>query len=140
MSIFAIVLGTLFACSDKDADTGTETSTETGEPVNEGALNFTNTSVSSTNCGGEPSEDIFTATVEAGVVQVVHENFEESSCLSFGVEGELDGSNLNMAYTKSGEECDCIDMYRLEYHIEGLEAGSYTVNAPGGMSASVVIE
>ena len=142
MSIFAIVLGTLFACSDKDTDTGSETGepTETGEPVNENALDVTNTSVSSTDCGGEPSADIFTATVEAGVVQVLHENYEESSCLSFGVEGGLDGSNLNMAYTKSGDECDCIDMYRLEYHIEGLEAGTYTVNAPGGVSASVVIE
>ena len=104
MSIFAIVLGTLFACSEKDTDTGSETSTETGEPtgepVNENALNVTNTSVSSTDCGGEPSEDIFTATVEAGVVQVVHENYEESSCWSFDVEGELDGSNLNMAYLK----------------------------------------
>ena len=140
MSIFAIVLGVLFACSEKDTDTGSETSTETGEPVNENALDITNTSVSSTNCGGEPSEDIFTATVEAGVVQVVHENFEESSCLSFGVEGELDGSDVNIAYLKSGDECDCIDMYRLEYHIEGLEPGTYTLNALGGVSASVVIE
>ena len=131
MSIFAIVLGTLFACSEKDTDTSSS---------EEAAFDITNTSVSSTNCGGEPSEDIFTATVEAGVVQVVHENYEESSCLSFGVEGELDGSNLTMAYTKSGDECDCIDMYRLEYQIEGLEAGSYTLNAPGWVSASVVIE
>ena len=130
MSIFAIVLGTLFACSEKDTDTSSS----------EGAFDITNTSVSSTDCGGEPSEDIFTATVEAGVVQVVHENYEESSCLSFDVEGALDGSGLNMDYIKSGEECDCIDMYRFEYHIEGLEAGSYTVNAPGGVSASVVIE
>ena len=140
MSIFAIVLGTLFACSEKDTDTGSETSTETGEPVNENALDITNTSVSSTNCGGEPSEDIFTATVETGVVQVVHENYQESSCLSFDVDGVLDGTNLNVGYPKSGDECDCIDMYRLEYHIEGLEAGSYTLNAPGGVSAAVVIE
>ena len=75
MSIFAIVLGTLFACSEKDTDTSSS----------EGAFDITNTSVSSTDCGGEPSEDIFTATVEAGVVQVVHENYEESSCLSFDV-------------------------------------------------------
>ena len=140
MSIFAIVFSALFACSEKDTDTGSETSTETGEPVNENALDITNTSVSSTNCGEEPSEDIFTATVEAGVVQVVHENYEESSCLSFDVEGELDGSELNMNYIQSGEECDCIDMYRFEYQIEGLEAGSYTLNAPGGVSADVVIE
>ena len=130
MSIFAIVLGTLFACSEKDTDTSSS----------EGAFDITNTSVSSTDCGGEPSEDIFTATVEAGVVQVVHENYEESSCLSFDIEGDLDGSDVNMDYIKSGDECDCIDMYRLEYHIEGLEVGSYTVNAPGGVSASVVIE
>ena len=131
MSIFAIVLGTLFACSEKDTDTSSS----------EGAaFDITNTSVSSTNCDGEPLEDIFTATVEAGVVQVVHENYQESSCLSLGVGGNLDGSNLDMAYTKGGDECDCIDMYRLEYHVEGLEAGSYTVNAPGGVSASVVIE
>ena len=71
---------------------------------------------------------------------MVHENFEESSCLSFGVEGELDGSDVNIAYLKSGDECDCIDMYRLEYHIEGLEPGTYTLNALGGVSASVVIE
>ena len=131
MSILGIVLGTLFACTSKEADTSA---------VEGSTFEITNTSVSSTNCDGEPSADIFTATVEAGVVQVLHENYEESSCLSFGVEGELDGSNLNLAYIKSGDECDCIDMYRLEYHIEGLEAGSYTVNAPDGMSTSVVIE
>jgi len=131
MSIVGFVLGILFACTSKEADTSV---------VEGSTFEITNTSVSSTNCGDEPSADIFTATVETGVVQVLHENYEESSCLSFGVEGEQDGSSLNMAYTKSGEECDCIDMYRLEYHIEGLEAGSYTVNAPGGMSASVVIE
>jgi len=131
MSILGIVLTTLFACMSKESDTSV---------VEGSTFEITNISVSSTNCGDEPSADIFTATVEAGVVQVLHENYEESSCLSLGVEGELDGSNLNMAYTKSGDECDCIDMYRLEYDIEGLEAGSYTVNAPGGMSASVVIE
>ena len=135
-----IVLGTLFACSEKKSQTRGLKETETGEPVNENALDITNTSVSSTNCGGEPSEDILTATVEAGVVQVVHENYEESSCLSFGVDGVLDGTNLNVGYPKSGDECDCIDMYRLEYHIEGLEAGSYTLNAPGGVSADVVID
>ena len=131
MSILGIVLTTLFACTSKEADTSV---------VEGSTFEITNISVSSTNCGDEPSADIFTATVEAGVVQVLHENYEESSCLSFGVEGELDGSNLNMVYTKIGDECDCIDMYRLGYDIEGLEAGSYTVNAPGGMSASVVIE
>ena len=131
MSILGIVLGTLFACTSKESDTSI---------VEGSTFEITNTSVSSSDCGNEPSADIFTATVETGVVQVLHENYEESSCLNFGVEGELDGSNLNIAYTKIGEECDCIDMYRLEYHIEGLEAGSYTVNAPGGMSASVVIE
>ena len=47
---------------------------------------------------------------------------------------------MNIAYLKSGDECDCIDMYRLEYHIEGLEPGTYTLNALGGVSASVVIE
>ena len=131
MSILGILLGTLFACTSKESDTST---------VEGGTFEVTNTSVSSTDCGGEPSADIFTATVETGVVQVIHENYEESSCLSFAVEGELDGSDVNVVYTKSGEECDCIDMYRFEYHIEGLEAGSYTLNAPGGMSASVVIE
>ena len=131
MSILGIVLATLVACTSKESDTSV---------VERSTFEITNTSVSSTDCGGEPTADIFTATVEAGVVQVLHENYEESSCLSFEVEGELDGSNLDLSYTKSGEECDCIDMYRLEYHIEGLEAGSYTVNAPGGMSASVVIE
>ena len=131
MSILGIILGTLFSCTSKESDTSL---------VEGSTFDVTNTSVSSTDCGDEPSVDIFTATVEAGGVQVLHENYEESSCLSFGVEGELEGSNLNMSYIKNGDECDCIDMYRLEYHIEGLEAGSYTVNAPGGMSASVVIE
>ena len=131
MSILGVLLGTLFACTSKESDTSI---------VEGNTFQITNTSVSSTNCGDEPSADIFTATIDAGVVQVLHENYEESSCLSFGVEGELEGSNLNMSYTKIGDECDCIDMYRLEYHIEGLEVGSYTVNAPGGMSASVVIE
>ena len=140
MSMVAFVLGTLFACSGKETDTGTETSTETGEPVNENALNITNTDVSSANCGGDPLEDILTVTVEDGVVQVVHENYEESSCLSFGIDGVLDGTNLNVGYPKSGDECDCIDMYRFEYHIEDLEPGTYTLNPPGGVSASVVIE
>lgn len=136
----AIVLGTLFACSEKETDTGTETATETGEPVNENALNITNTGVSSANCGEDPLEDILTVTVEDGVVQVVHENYEESSCLSFGIDGVLDGTNLNVGYPKSGDECDCIDMYRFEYHIEDLEPGTYTLNPPGGVSSSVVIE
>ena len=131
MSILGIVLGTLFACTSKESDTSV---------VEGSTFEITNTSVSSTDCGDEPSADVFTASVEAGAVQVLHENYEESSCLSFRVEGELDGSNLNLTYTKIGDECDCIDMYRLGYDIEGLEAGSYTVNAPGGMSASVVIE
>lgn len=131
MSILVIVLGTLFACASKESDTSV---------VEGSTFEITNTSVSSTDCGGEPTADVFTATVEDGVVQVLHENYEESSCLSFGVEGELDDSNLNLVYTKIGDECDCIDMYQLEYQIEGLEAGSYTLNAPGGMSAAVVIE
>ena len=137
MSMVSFVLGTLFACSSKETDTGSETSTET---VTENALNITNTDVSSVGCDGDPLEDILTVTVEYGVVQVVHENYEESSCLSFGIDGVLDGANLNVGYPKSGDECDCIDMYRFEYHIEGLEAGSYTLNPPGGVSASVVIE
>lgn len=128
MLIFGIVL---VACTTKEADTGVaETNT----------FEITSTSVSSSDCGGEPSADIFTATVEAGVVQVLHENYEESSCLDFGVEGELDGSTINVTYLKSGDECDCIDMYRFEYHIQGLETGSYILNAPGGVSASVEIE
>ena len=128
----SILLSTLLACSDKSTN-------ETGESTN--VLNITNVSVSSANCDMEEiPEDVLTVTVEAGIVQVVHENYEESSCLSFGVDGVLDASNLNVDYPKSGEECDCIDIYRLEYGIEDLDSGTYTLNAPGGVSASIVVE
>ena len=115
--------------------------TKTPSMKSTNVLNITNVSVSSANCDMEEiPEDVLTVTVEAGIVQVVHENYEESSCLSFGVDGVLDASNLNVDYPKSGEECDCIDIYRLEYGIEDLDSGTYTLNAPGGVSASIVVE
>ena len=132
MIYVSILLSTLLACSDKSTN-------ETGGSTN--VLNITNVRVSSVNCDMEEiPEDVLTVTVEAGIVQMVHENYEESSCLSFGVDGVLDAMNLNVDYSKSGEECDCIDIYRLEYDIEDLDSGTYTLNAPGGVSASIVVE
>ena len=127
---FALLINIIFSCSSTSVDTSSQTT-----------LNITSTSISSTECGIEEIlEDILTVNVEDGVVQVVHENYEESSCLSFGIDGVLEGSNINVEYSKNGEECDCIDLYRLEYSIEDLESGTYTLNSPGGDSTSLVIE
>ena len=133
--LVAIILITIFACSEKTTDSSSETTVSGDE------LNITNTSVTSSNCAVEEVfDDTLTVSVEDGVVQVIHENYAESSCLSFGVEGVLDGSSLNIEYPKSGAECDCIDLYRLEYSIEDLETGTYTLYYPGGVPATVVVD
>lgn len=125
MRLLFVLLSSLFACSSAD----------------DSVLAITNTSVTSTDCGAEEiPDDILTVAVEDEVVQVVHEHYEESSCLTFDIHGSQDGSNLNIEYSESGAACDCIDLYRLEYYIEDLDPGTYILNPPGGESASVVIE
>jgi hypothetical protein len=155
MSIFAIVFGSILGCSEKDTDTSTpisteetggETGDETGEETGETAVEansiaVTNKSVTSASCDvDEFPEDVLTIEVVEGVVQVLHENYQESACLSFEVEGTLDGDVIAMEYPQSGEECDCTDLYRFTYHIEGLDSGTYTFNAPGGVSDTVTID
>ena len=147
MSIFAILFGSVIACSEKNTDTSTpisteETGGETGETaVEDNSVTVTNKSVTSANCDVEEvPEDVLTIEVVEGVVQVLHENYQESACLNFGVEGTLDGDVITMEYPKSGDECDCTDLYRFTYHIEGLDIGTYTFTAPGGVSDTVTIE
>jgi hypothetical protein len=143
MPVITILLSIFIACTEKSADTSTPISNEeTGESaVADNSLTITNKSVESTDCGvDEVPDDILTVEVVEGVVQVLHENYEESSCLRFEVEGTLDGDVITVNYPKSGVECDCIDIYQFIYHIEGLEAGVYTLNTPGEASDSFTIE
>ena len=83
MSIFAILFGSVIACSEKDTDTSTPISTEetggetgeesgeTGETAVEGnSVTVTNNSVTSADCDmDEFPEDVLTIEVVEGVVQ-----------------------------------------------------------------------
>ena len=130
-----VILSIILACSEKTTDSSS------GIPVGEVELNISNISVTSINCDvDDVLEDTLTVSITDGFVQVVHENYAESSCLNFGVEGVLEESSISIEYPKSGTECDCLDLYRLEYSIEKLESGSYTLYYPGGVPKDVVIE
>lgn len=127
-----VVLNGLLACTNKNVDTG----------MNEdNGVMISNVSVSSIDCDAEEVlEDVLTLTVEDGAVMVSHENYQYSACVTLDVEGTIDGVSLNIAYPSSGEECDCIDYYSLNYQIDNLSVGSYTLNVPGDISETVVIE
>jgi hypothetical protein len=127
-----VVLSGLLACGNKNTDTGMS---------EDNSLKISNVSVSSNDCDWEEDlADVLTVSVEEGAVMVSHENYQYSACVTLDVEVTMDGTSLNITYPSSGSECDCIDVYRLEYQIDNLTVGSYTLNVPGDISETVVIE
>ena len=125
-------LAILFGCADKDEtlDTGST----------EDSFIISNLNISSAPCyEEEPPTDVLTVSVEESTVHVLHENYENSSCLSFEVSGLLENSNLTVSYTETGEPCDCNSLYQLEYEIENLPSGSYAINLPNNLTENVDI-
>jgi len=128
----SVLLTILLACGDKSADTAS--TTDVAE------LTVSNVSVFASDCGMASLEDAFTTTVDAGVVKVLHDYYEYSSCVFFDVSATLEDTTITVDYIPTGEECNCIDRYQLNYHLNGLTAGTYTINAPGDVSSSVTID
>ena len=119
------------ACQE---ETKEDTSTEI-------AFEITNVDVSSSPCDGEmPPTDEISVTSSNDTVSVTHSNYEDSSCLGFTVSGALDVNTLTIAYSETGEACDCISMYTLNYDIVGLSAGTYTFEFPGNVTEEITIE
>ena len=131
-SVLSLISLNFFACNETEKD-----DTAQVEP----SFQITNLQVTSAACDGEEiPEDSYNVSVDGDVANVVHSNFEASSCLDFQVEGLLEGSNLSISYTEQGEACDCISVYTLEYDIENLGSGAYDLNLPGGGNESISIE
>ena len=128
-------LGLLSACEVKSTE---DTSSNDSNPMFE----VNNLTVTSADCGDEePPESTISVNVNPdSIVQVEHVNFTASSCLSFEVQADLDGNDVNLSYTEVGEPCDCISSYSLTYDIQGLETGIYRLQFPGNQSEDVTIE
>ena len=128
---FSSVFCFSLACQEETKD---DTSTDT-------TFEITNVEVSSAPCDGEmPPADEVSVTSSNGTATVTHSNYEDSSCLGFTVSGDLEGSTLTLTYTETGEPCDCISMYALNYDIIGLASGTYTLEFPGNVTENLTIE
>lgn len=130
-SFFCLPVVLLLSCQE---DTKEDTSSENSFAI-------TNVDVSSVPCDGEePPTDEVTLSVSGGTLNVLHNNYADSSCLGFEVSGEQEGNNITISYTETGEPCDCTSMYTLAYDIEGLSTGSYSLSIPGSSTEEVTIE
>ncbi len=153
-SLVLISAGGIVACSGDSTDSagedgGDESSGdesgddggEGGEGGDEDGVQVSSFSVNTCqgDTGSMPSgDDALSASVDGGVISVVHLAVEGNCCpygWDIGVVAE--GSELNVWYHGDGD-CDCNCLYDLEYDIAGAESGTWTLNA-GGSSLEVTV-
>jgi len=155
-SLVLISAGGIIACSGDSTDSasgdaggdssGDESGDEGGDEGGEGGAGTDEAQVSSfsvTTCQGDtgsmPSgDDALSASVEGGVISVVHLAVEGNCCpYGWDIGVVTEGSDLNVWYSGDGD-CDCNCLYDLEYSVSGAASGTWTLNA-GGSSLEVTV-
>jgi len=71
--------------------------------------------------------------VGGGQVNVMHESFSVGCCPTFTVQAFLDvqAGTIDTTYNTQPDPCDCICNLDGTYAIQGVPAGTWTLQAPG---------
>ena len=81
-------------------------------------------------------EAIAASDLGGGTIHVLHTGYPASCCLSFSASATLTGDQISATYTPIGDPCDCGCPYTIEYDVNGIPAGTYTLSA-GEVNTSV---
>lgn len=77
----------------------------------------------------------------AGTVEVSHHGYEWDCCAEWEVSVTEEGASLLVAYDDVDDmECDCSCPWSLAYTLTDVPAGEWTVEVPGGDTATVTVE
>lgn len=113
---------------------------ESGLPSGTPSITGLDVKECATSDSGAGTAESFTATdAGGGDIAVVHDGYIADCCLSFDVGATVSGSTVTVEYTPVGDPCDCRCSYDLAYTIDGVGAGTWTVDAPGENSAEVTV-
>ena len=80
----------------------------------------------------DPLESTIELAGGVGLIDVVHRDIAGQCCAEWHFEAIATGTAIDVTYfDASDEECDCDCLWTLEYTVDGLAAGDWTVSADG---------
>jgi hypothetical protein len=123
-----IVLSFLLACSHSHEEAGTADTDSGADSLD--VANYTSSECTArltTDTASGIPESIVATSDAAGTVHIAHTSLSANCCADITPNPRLSGTALALAYTESGEECDCMCTFDLTYDVTGVAAGTYAV-------------